>query len=154
MSFKGGMGIYRGRRFQPYLSLNTPEDLTCEKGVNDCQTIGWTGISGFKASYQISKDGVLLVDEPWMAKNIYYDLPSDLDIGSHEFTLTVYDLVGQSISDAVIVIVKTPTTITTITTVTVTVFEFMVSLGIQGVLVISLTTGGLLALFKRKKLRI
>jgi hypothetical protein len=151
VTFDGGMGIFRGRRFQPYLSLNAPADLICDKDVNDCQTIGWTGTSGFKASYQITNDGEVLVDKLWMTKNIYYDLPSDLAIGSHEYTLTVYDLAGQSVSDSVMVTVTTPT-VTAMTTVTV--FELLAPLGVQGILVASLATVGLLAIFKRKKLRV
>jgi len=151
VTFPGGWGIFRGRRFVPSLSLNSPEDLICDQGVNDCQAISWTGTSGFKTSYQISKDRELLVDEPWMTKQIYYDLPSNLAIGSHEYTLTVFDLAGQSVSDKVTVTVKTPTTITD--TVTVTVFELMAPLNAPGIFVVGLITVGMLVTFKRKKLR-
>ncbi|MFQ6126725.1 MAG: aryl-sulfate sulfotransferase, partial [Candidatus Heimdallarchaeota archaeon] len=146
LEFPTGYGVYRARRFQPSLSLNSPTDLTCDQGVNDCPGIIWTGKSVFKNYYQITKDGELLVKDMWMTPKIGYELPSDLAVGTYEYTLTVFDLAGQSVSDTVKVTVKTPTTIT------VTVFEILVSpVGVLGVLVVGLTTVGLLAMFKRKK---
>lgn len=135
--------IYRGTRFQPHISLNAPEDLTCDRDVNDCQTIGWTGTSGFKASYQITKDGDMLVNKPWTTKKIYYDLPSDLAVGTHKYTLTVFDLAGQSISDTVKVTVEAP----------MTVFEIMPIVGVPVVLTVGLAMVGLTKLLRRKRPR-
>ncbi|MFX0195318.1 MAG: aryl-sulfate sulfotransferase [Candidatus Hodarchaeota archaeon] len=104
--FPKGWGIYRGRRFQPSLSLNSPGDLTYDWKVNNCSGIIWTGISGFKDYYQITKNGRLLVNDTWTTAKIAYELPSDLAIGTHEYTLTVIDLAGQSVSDTVKVTVE------------------------------------------------
>ena len=101
VAFPKEWGIYRGRRYVPSLSLNSPTDLICDQGVNDCPGIIWTGKSVFKDYYQITKDGELLVEDTWTSAKICYELPSDLAAGTHEYTLTVVDLAGQSVSDTV-----------------------------------------------------
>jgi len=142
VTFPGGWGIYRGRRFVPSLSLNSPTDLICDQGVNDCPGIIWTGKSVFKDYYQITKDGELLVKDTWMTAKISYELPSDLAVGTHEYTLTVVDLAGQSVSDTIKVTVEAP----------MTVFEILPTVGVSVTLTIGLTMVGLTVILKRKKL--
>ncbi|MFQ5822235.1 MAG: aryl-sulfate sulfotransferase [Candidatus Heimdallarchaeota archaeon] len=140
LTFPTGYGIYRARRFQPSLSLNVPMDLTCDQGINDCPGIIWTGKSIFKDYYQITKDGELLVKDTWTSAKIFYELPSDLGLGTHEYTLTVVDLAGQSVSDTIKVTVEA------------TVFEILPTVGISVTLTIGLATVGVMIL-KRKKPR-
>ena len=138
VTFPSGWGIYRGRRFVPTLSLNSPTDLTCDQGVNDCPGIIWTSKSVFKDDYQITKDGELQIKDMWTTAKIGYELPSDLAIGTHEYTLTVVDLAGQSVSDTVKVTVEA------------TVFEILPTVGVSVTLTIGLATVGVMIL-KRKK---
>ncbi|MFX0199310.1 MAG: aryl-sulfate sulfotransferase [Candidatus Hodarchaeota archaeon] len=132
--------IYRGRRFVPSLSLNSPADLTCDQGVNDCPGIIWTGKSVFKDYYQITKAGELLVKDTWTTAKIAYELPSDLAVGTHEYTLTVVDLAGQSVSDTVKVTVEAP----------MPVFEILPTVEVPIVLSIGLTMVGLTVVLRRK----
>ncbi|MFX0095826.1 MAG: aryl-sulfate sulfotransferase [Candidatus Hodarchaeota archaeon] len=102
-----GYSIYRARRFQPYLSLNSPEDVMFNESLS--QTISWTGTSIFKSHYQISNRTHLLVNSTWETATVNYVLPPSLMVGTHEYTLTVFDLAGQSKSDTVIVTVNPAT---------------------------------------------
>ena len=140
VTFPGGWGIYRGRRFQPSLYLNSPADLICDQGINDCPGIIWTGKSVFKSYYQVTNDGELLVKDMWTTAKIGYELPSDLGVGMHEYTLTVFDLAGQSVSDTVKVTVEAP----------MTVFEILPTVGVPIVLSIGLAMVGLTVFLRRK----
>lgn len=152
LAFPKGYGIYRARRFQPSLNLYSPEDITGYLSENGGRAIIWTGKNVFKAYYEIKKDGELLEKNTWTTAKIFYELPSDLEVGTHSYTLTVFDHAGQSVSDTVKVTINTHTTITATATTTITVFEILsFPASVSGVLVLGLATIGLVELLLRRK---
>jgi len=152
LTFPKGYGIYRAHRFQPSLNLNSPEDINGYLSENGGRAIIWTGKSVFKAYYEITKDGELLEKNTWTTAKIFYELPSDLEVGTHSYTLTVFDHAGQSVSDTVKVTIKTHTTITATATTTITVSEILAfPASVSGVLVLGLATIGLIEMLLRRK---
>jgi hypothetical protein len=74
----------------------------------------WTATDESKDYYTIAVDGDVIVNTTWAADKIEFDF-SGLSTGSHNVTLTVYDLGGNTASSTVSVFVSIPTVQTYLT---------------------------------------
>ena len=84
----------------------TPQDVFYSRG--DSEIIrNWTATDDFKSTYEITVDGVLVVQKVWNTENIEFDF-SGLSDGNHTVVLTVYDKGGNSASSEVSVFVYPP----------------------------------------------
>lgn len=81
--------------------LSQPADLEFEKGVADT-TVTWTCTDINPDQYQLMINDTLLTSDSWDGGSIITDV-SDLEPGSYNLTLTVYDKCGNSAKDSVIV---------------------------------------------------
>jgi hypothetical protein len=88
----------------------TPQDITYFRG--DSEIIrNWTATDDFKSTYEITVDGVLIVQKAWNTENIEFNF-GGLPDGNHKVVLTVYDEGGNSASSEVSVIVYPPIVMT------------------------------------------
>lgn len=67
----------------------------------------WTATDDFKASYNITVDGFVILTSPWGSEQISFDF-SGLSEGEHWVILTVVDLGNNTASSAVMVVVSPP----------------------------------------------
>jgi sulfur transfer complex TusBCD TusB component (DsrH family) len=67
----------------------------------------WTATDDFKASYNITVDGFVILTAPWDSEQISFDF-SSLSEGEHWVILTVVDLGNNTASSAVMVVVSPP----------------------------------------------
>ena len=76
--------------------------------IDDSEIIrNWTATDDFKSTYEITVDGILVVQKAWNTENIEFDF-SGLYDGTHTVILTVYDKGGNSASSEVSVFVYPP----------------------------------------------
>ena len=80
-----------------------PEDFEYSQGLT-VVIRNWTVTDDFKATYKITVDNILIVEETWDSDTIEFDF-SALSVGVHEVVLTVYDMGGNSATSTVVVTV-------------------------------------------------
>ncbi len=82
-------------------TINNPSDMTIEVGSRG-QSIAWTPFSFKPHTCTLLRNSFELYNGPWDGSPVLLDLEED-NLGSETFYLTVYDIYGQSITDAVVV---------------------------------------------------
>jgi hypothetical protein len=85
----------------------TPAAIRYPRGDTH-QTYNWTATDDYMDYYEILVDGVVVVTEDWTTKRIEFDF-SGLSPGTHNVTLIVYDLGGNTAESLVTVIVSAAT---------------------------------------------
>ena len=99
-------------------TIDHPANLDYDEGETG-NTIIWTPVDSHPKNFTIYKDGAVEDSGPWDGSAITIDVDG-LSPGVYNFTIVVYDLGGNSVTDTVIVtvneVVTTPTTPTTPTT--------------------------------------
>ncbi len=90
----------------------TPPDFEYTQGVA-ILIRNWTATDDFMATYTITVDNILVVDETWDSETIEFDFAA-LSVGTHEVVLTVYDVGGNSATSTVIVTVTVSDALTII----------------------------------------
>jgi hypothetical protein len=84
-------------------TTNSPEDLTYTVG-QEGNKITWTVSDDHPASYEITRDGVVVADGDWTSDMTTISINVDgLDPGIYEFVLTITDIGGNTASDTVVV---------------------------------------------------
>jgi len=96
-------------------TIDRPVDLLYEHGTTG-HTIVWTPLDSNPALYVVLQDGDVVASDVWNGSSISMSLDG-LNPGSYNYTITVYDATGNSVSDQVMVVV-TPSSSTTTTTTT------------------------------------
>jgi hypothetical protein len=86
-----------------------PGDVYYARGDTDIVR-NWTVTDDYMATYTITVDGAVVVQDDWTSETIEFDFHG-LGEGSHEVVLTVTDLGGNTASSTVMVYVSTPTAI-------------------------------------------
>jgi len=94
--------------------INSPADVDYMEGFSG-ETIGWIVSDLSPESYEITRDGIIIVAGSWDGSNIIIDVGSLVE-GVYTFTLTVLDASGNRESDSVTVTVAQP--VATFSTVT------------------------------------
>lgn len=85
----------------PPVLLSHPDDVTMVESSN--VYLFWSIDEDNPGVYSITDNGIFVVeDEPWNSGAIMWYL-NHLDGGTHEITIYIYDLAGNSVSDTVIV---------------------------------------------------
>jgi len=104
-------------------TIDHPADLSFTEGTTG-HVIIWHPSSPSPDHYELYRNGTLTASGPWDGSPIEVNV-SDLDVGVCNFTLVVYDALGLSVSDTVIVTVTaaSTTTTTSLTTTTTTTTE-------------------------------
>jgi hypothetical protein len=110
-----------------------PADFSYSQGLASVIR-NWTATDDFKATYTITVDNILVVEETWESETIEFDF-SALSVGVHEVVLSVYDKGGNSATSTVIV--------------TVNMSEAFTLIVLTGVAVASVLVVGLLVWFVR-----
>ncbi len=95
-------------------TINHPEDVAYERWTVDHNII-WIPNDAHPSHYRIFQNGIELITAPWDGSIITWNVEG-LSVGSHNYTIFVYDLAGNSVSDTVFVIVSPQTTPTTSST--------------------------------------
>ncbi|MCF2138238.1 MAG: right-handed parallel beta-helix repeat-containing protein [Candidatus Thorarchaeota archaeon] len=98
-------------------SVDSPADLTIYYGSIG-NTVVWTPTDLYPESYTVTLNGTAVASGDWSGAKIVINVDG-LDLGVHQFTLTVYDASGNSASDEVAVtVVSSPWAPASTTTVT------------------------------------
>ncbi|MHA1770590.1 MAG: right-handed parallel beta-helix repeat-containing protein [Candidatus Thorarchaeota archaeon] len=84
-------------------SLDSPEDFTIYYGSIG-NTIVWTPTDLYPESYTVALNGTTIASGDWSGAKIVVNVDG-LDVGVHQFTLTVYDASGNSANDEITVTV-------------------------------------------------
>jgi len=84
--------------------INSPDDMEYDEDQAGA-LIEWVPADNYPYSYEIWRDGTLLVSESWIGQPILVDV-SGLEPGVYEYSLKVFDRVGNQASDSVIVTVN------------------------------------------------
>lgn len=90
----------------------TPPDFEYPQGVA-IVIRNWTATDDFMATYTITVDNILVVDETWDSETIEFDFAA-ISVGTHEVVLTVYDIGGNSATSTVVVTVTVSVALTII----------------------------------------
>jgi parallel beta-helix repeat protein len=98
--------------------INHPADIEYEEGSTG-HSITWALFDEYPSKYEVYRDHNLIESRIWNGSNIVIDIDG-LNAGVYNYTLVVYDKIGNSASDSVYVtvvsLVVTTTTSTTPTT--------------------------------------
>jgi hypothetical protein len=84
--------------------IYSPSAISYSQGATNIIR-NWTATDDFMDYYTITIDGEEIVHANWETENIEFDF-AGLIAGSHEVTLTVFDLGGNSVQSTVSVIVS------------------------------------------------
>jgi parallel beta-helix repeat protein len=79
--------------------IDNPEGIVYVEGTTG-NTIEWTPIDEFPDLYEVSFNGTPLLEDDWGGSRISVNVDG-LPVGTWEFTLTVYDTSGNSVTDTV-----------------------------------------------------
>ncbi len=89
-------------------TLNHPSDIVYVEGQVG-NNITWYASDNYPSWYRILKDGALLRSGSWnLSTEAITVIVDGLTTGEYNYTLTVYDLRGNSVSDEVLVTVQPP----------------------------------------------
>ncbi len=88
-------------------TIDNPSDKTIEVKASG-ESITWTPVSKWPSTYKVTRDGTEIVNTAWDGSPVTVALNED-DIGTVTYTLTVYDMIGASVSDSVVVTVEDTT---------------------------------------------
>ncbi|MBA7530059.1 hypothetical protein ES705_22262 [subsurface metagenome] len=87
----------------PY--IDTPDDVTYEQGTTNNE-ITWQPSDAHPKSYNVTRDGTIIAeDDNWLGGNIVVNV-DDLTLGSYTYICTVYDQLGLSSNDIVVVYIE------------------------------------------------
>jgi parallel beta-helix repeat protein len=84
-------------------TIDSPQDVTYRYGSTNNRIV-WTPSDKYPDWFEVAYNSSILVEGSWGGARILVNVDG-LDVGSHEFTITVYDGSGNSISDSVTVTV-------------------------------------------------
>ncbi len=87
-------------------TIDSPSDLTIYYGSTG-NNIVWTPYDLYPYRYEVVLNGTTMASGDWNGEKIIVNVDG-LDLGSHVFTLTVYDGADNSVSDSVNVTVVSP----------------------------------------------
>jgi hypothetical protein len=83
--------------------ITAPEDVTVNAAYSG-HTLTWTVTDNHPYTYTIELDGVGIIvsESTWISGGaIKYDIPEKMGVGTHTYTITVYDLEGNVVTDSV-----------------------------------------------------
>ncbi len=89
-------------------SISNPADQVITTGIIG-HSLAWIGTSLIPYEYSIKINGVLAISSSWDGSAIVFSL-NGLSTGNYTIECTIYDILGQSISDEVFIEVQTPDT--------------------------------------------
>jgi hypothetical protein len=82
-------------------TIDHPENQTIYEGSTG-NTIIWTPDDAYPSHYVIFQDGIEIDSDDWDGGNITLSLDDlDLELGEYNFTIVVYDIGGNSVTDTV-----------------------------------------------------
>ncbi len=81
--------------------IDQPKDIISEEGNISC-TITWTPTDSTPSSFLVTRNKTQVVGGPWTGEQIIVNVYS-LPAGTYQYTCTVFDALGNSVSDTVIV---------------------------------------------------
>lgn len=84
-------------------TIDSPHDITYRSGSTNNRIV-WTPSDKYPDWFEVTYNSSILVEGSWGGSRILVNVDG-LDVGNHEFTITVYDGSGNSISDSVTVTV-------------------------------------------------
>ncbi|TFG14666.1 hypothetical protein EU537_03075 [Candidatus Thorarchaeota archaeon] len=84
-------------------TIDSPQDITYRYGSTNNRIV-WTASDEYPDWFEVTYNSSLLVEGSWGGSRILVNVDG-LDVGSHEFAITVYDGSGNSVSDSVTVTV-------------------------------------------------
>lgn len=87
-------------------SIDHPLNITYEEGITG-YFITWNPSDAHPFSYNITRNGYILIDEPWNGSSLTVSVDG-LTVGTYIYICTVYDISGNSASNAVFVTVTSP----------------------------------------------
>lgn len=82
-------------------TVNAPGDVSYEAGTTG-HTLAWQPADTHPYWFNITMDGTLMVDQDWDGAGISLNIDG-LAVGTHTYILAVYDQLGNSASDSVMV---------------------------------------------------
>jgi hypothetical protein len=88
-------------------SLNSPADLSFEAGKTGNQ-ISWTAIDTNPDNYKIFKNNILIQEGKWASNSPIIISVDELLTGTYNLKIVVYDTLGNSTNDLVVVTVTAP----------------------------------------------
>ncbi len=92
-------------------TINTPADLSYEVGETG-KTLVWQATDSYPYWYNVTRNNTLVAEGIWDGTSITINIDG-LAVGHYTYTITVYDTLGNSATDSVIVTVtETPATTT------------------------------------------
>ena len=124
-------------------TIEGPSDLSIEEGSTG-NAITWVVFDTDPATYQVLENGSVFESDTWDGGNIVISLDG-LEVGTYNYTCTVYDREGRSASDTVIVTV-TEAVITTSTTTTTGTTDTGIPLDVLTIIIIVGAIGGVVAI--------
>ena len=145
---EGGCGsVDRYPQPLPYADLappiiNHPNDLIVELGSKD-NTIVWIVSDEYPRSFEIYKNGILIDEGEWNSTSFIVSV-NDLDLGTYNFTLVVFDILDSNSKDTVFVTVveEIPVTSSTSSDSTITTTSIIPSMILLGGIIISIIAVG------------
>lgn len=84
-------------------TIDSPDDIQYESGTTD-HNITWSPSDLTPDSYEVLRNGTQIDSGPWGGSDIEISIDG-LDLGTHNFTLVVFDVGGNNVGDTVMVIV-------------------------------------------------
>jgi len=96
--------------------IDQPIDIEYEEGIAS-NTITWSPSDADPSHYVIYRNGIEIVSDTWYGSSIAVNVDG-LSVGAYNYTIVVWDISGNWVSDIVIVTVIPQTTTTTSTTTT------------------------------------
>lgn len=88
-----------------YPVLNEPSDINYELG-DLLNQIFWIGTDANADIYSITLNESLLITGTWTSGNLILINVDDLGVGTHNFTITIFDIADNRVSNTVLVIVS------------------------------------------------
>ena len=148
----GCSSVDRYPRSLPYADLTPPmidhpNDLIVELGSKD-NTIVWKASDDYPRSFEIYKNGTLIDEGEWNVTSFIVSV-DDLDLGTYNFTLVVFDILGSNSKDTVFVTVvgEIPITSSTSSNSTMTTTSIIPSMILLGGIIISIVAVGIILSF-------
>ncbi len=87
-------------------TIDNPLNISYEEGITG-HFITWNPFDAHPFSYNVTRDGYLVVDKPWDGGSITVSVDG-LSVGTYTYICAVYDTAGNSDSDTVFVTVTSP----------------------------------------------
>ncbi len=87
-------------------TISQPSDLEIPEGAEG-KSIRWTPYDLNPSHYQIFYNGTVIQEGNWTADQvIIFEINTTLPVGAYDFIITIFDKAGNSISDSVIVTIR------------------------------------------------